>query len=191
MDRVRTSWLTFALATAAWPAWAEEPAPKPVSPFAQHEEAANPDARTGTLELSDGTKRDGTISMTLGGKVELFVDKTKEFKQYALSDLSRIDFEIEKETEEKEWRWKEGGSDEKIFTGRSYIDRKYRMKVTLADGKTMVMGHSKGAPIFVKTPDQNYRYILRHDQRGEYGQKTDEIVYVKSVAFDPPTGEKK
>ncbi|MCW8130189.1 MAG: hypothetical protein KIS92_07565 [Planctomycetota bacterium] len=187
---MRSSVLAIVLVSAL-AARAEEPAPKPANPFAPREEAANPDARPGTLELSDGTKRTGTISMTLGAKVELFVEKTKEFRQYALKDLSRIAFEIEQETEEKEWRWKEGGSDEKIYTGRSYFDRKYRMKVTLADGKTVVAGHSKGAPIFVKTPGQDYRYILRHDQRGEYGQKAAEIVYVKSVVFDPPADGKK
>ncbi|MBI3831566.1 MAG: hypothetical protein HY291_18750 [Planctomycetes bacterium] len=170
------------------------PEPAPVSPFAPNaQEAPRPDGRKGTLELSNDKTFPGQITLTLGEKLEVFVEKAKRFEGFELKDLARIELSIEHETQEKEWRWKEGGSDEKVFTGRTYVDRKYLMKLTLADGKTVVSGHVKGAPIFVKGADgKNARFILRHDQAGEMGQKPEEVVYVKSVVFDAAeSGESK
>lgn len=160
--------------------------PAPVSPFAPNaQEAPRTDGRKGTLELSNGKSFPGQITLTLGEKLEIFVEKAKRFESFALNELARIEVSVEHETQEKEWRWKEGGSDEKVFTGRTYVDRKYLMKLTLADGKAVVSGHVKGAPIFVKGVDgKNLRFILRHDQAGEMGQKPEEVVYVKAIIFE-------
>jgi hypothetical protein len=173
------------LGAAGAAAWGGEE-PKPVSPFAPNVQAPpRTDARLGAVTLSDGQVVKGLVMFTRGRKLEIFEDAAKKWHAFEMAQLSRLDTEVEEEKEEREWRWKEGGSDVKVYTGRTYIDRKYLTRLTLADWKTRVAGHVRGTVFFVQpTGGDPMRFFLRHDERGEYNQKSAEIVYPRSVVLE-------
>lgn len=168
------------VAVMGWSA-AEEVAP--VSPFAPNVQAPpRADARPGVATMSDGSTVSGLVMFTRGRKLEVFEDARQKWHAFDLKDLSRIDTEIEKELQEREWRFKEGGNDEKVYTGRVFIDRKYRMRLTLADGKTQVTGHVRGTVIYVQPEGQEpQRFFLQHDSRGSFGGEAGGMVYLKSL----------
>jgi len=180
LTRLTAAALT-ALCAAALAASAEEETPK--SPFAKPGDGAadRPDAVQGRFVLSDGTAHEGRIYLTRDKRLEVFNTASQEWLKLKLSEISSISFAIESETEEKEWRWKEGGSDVKVFTGRTYVDRRYSVTVKLAAGGT-VSGHVRGTVIYVEPPGKEpVRFFLRKDERGDWNRKPAEIIYVKEI----------
>ena len=179
--------LLFPLAAFIAPAAEGEQAePPPVSPF--RPDAQSPpreDARPGTLTLSNGQVLKGLVTLTRGRKLEVFEDAANKWHRLELAEIRRLDNEVERETEEKEWRWKESGSDVKIYTGRTYVDRKYRLRVTPAGGQAGFVGHIRGTVIYVQPPaEEPRRFFLRQDERGDFGRKPDDMIYVRSVVLE-------
>jgi hypothetical protein len=166
---------------------AEEP--KSVSPFAQTLQALpRTDTRSGAVTMSDGTVIQGLLMFTRGRKLEIFEEARQTWHALDLVDVSRMDNEVVKEEKEREWRFKESGNDEKVFTGRVFIDHTYRMNITRADGKTKVSGRIRGMALYVQPTGQKPRRILLHsDHRGPFGGEVKDLVYVKSLTFDAPT----
>jgi len=184
---MRTATMVAVAGLVLWSAFsrAEE---APVSPFGRRTRE-RADAVEGTLSTSDGKTYEGKLYLTRDKKLEVFDLDRKKWYKLKLKEIASLRFEIESEIEEKEWRWKEGGSDVKVYTGRSYFDRKYIVNVKLSSGESL-RGHVRGAPIYVKGEGgKAVRFMLRKDQRGEWGQKPDQIVYVKEIVFGP--GERK
>ena len=161
---------------------AEEP--KPVSPFAPNVQAPpRADARPGTASLSDGKTFSGLVMFTRGRKLEVYEDARQKWHAFALEDIARLDNELQKESTEREWRFKEGGNDEKVYTGRVFVDHKYRLHVTLADGKK-ITGHVRGSVFYVQPKGgEPKRFFLRHDYRSSFGGKASEIVYLTSLVL--------
>ncbi len=154
----------------------------PVNPFGPRK-AARSDAEPGRLELSDGTRHKGKLYLTRDKRLEVFDIKQEKWFKLHLRQLESITFSIESEKREDEWRWKEGGSDVKVLTGRFYYDRKYVVTVKTRDGET-ITGHTRGTVIYVKPEEgRAVRFIIRKDQRGDWGKKPKEIIYIKSIVF--------
>ena len=86
---------------------AEEPA---VNPFAPRR-TERVDAVEGRLTLSDGKEHEGRLYLTRDKRLEVFDTTREKWFKLKLKDIARISFEIEEERVEKDWRWKEGGSD--------------------------------------------------------------------------------
>jgi hypothetical protein len=181
---------TAVLALMVWALNAEEP--KPVSPFAPNVQAPpRTDARPGVATMSDGKIAKGLVMFTRGRKLEVFEETKQKWHAFDLADISRLDNEVVKEEKEREWRFKEGGNDEKVFTGRVFIDHKYRLMVTLADGKTKVSGRVRGTVFYVQaTGEEPQRYFLHSDFRGAFGGDVKDLVYFKSLVLDAPLPEK-
>lgn len=169
---------------------AEEP--KPVSPFAPNVQAPpRTDARPGAITMSDGKVTKGLLMFTRGRKLEIFEEARQKWHALDLADISRMDNEVVKEEREREWRFKEGGNDEKVYTGRVFIDHKYRMNITLADGKTKVSGRIRGMSLYVQpTGEEAQRILLHSDYRGQFGGDVKDLVYFKTLVFDAPLPDK-
>jgi hypothetical protein len=169
---------------------AEEP--KPVSPFAPNVQAPlRTDARPGVVTMSDGKATKGLVMFTRGRKLEIFEEARQKWHALDLSDIARLDNEVVKEEKEREWRFKEGGNDEKVYTGRVFIDHKYRMNITLADGKTKVSGRIRGMAMYLQPAGEDPQRILLHsDFRGQFGGDVKELIYFKSMVLDAPSTSK-
>jgi len=169
-----------AAAAAAEPAQGEE---KPANPFGEAG-SQRADALPGKLVLSDGKELRGRLYLTRDRKIELFDTRRQEWNKLALKDLARLDISVEKEETVKEWRWKENGSDVKVDTGRTKVDRSYKCAATRADGQK-IEGHLRGTVIFIKESDEAdaRRFFLLWNSPGDFDQKPADLVYVKAVVL--------
>jgi hypothetical protein len=168
-----------ALLIAAFCALGAE-AEDPPNPFGPRE-AVQPEAVAGKLVRSNGETVRGRIFLTRDKRLELFCDAEKKWYKLKLKDLSSLEWVVEFEKEEKEWRWKESGSDVKVLTGRVKVDRRYRTVATRMDG-TKVEGHIRGTVVYVRTAaGARRKFFLYWNHPSDFNQKPEDLVYVKEI----------
>jgi len=143
---------------------------------------------SGVVATSDGKSVSGSLFSTLGKPLTLYDREAKKYITFTLSDITRIDVAIEEQQEEPYWYWKQSGSDEKVFTGGTYVWQKYATAVTFADGRK-VTGDINGIVFCDSGGKLPQRFILHKRQNGAEGQKAEDIVYVKSVEVKGPAPE--
>ena len=151
---------------------------KPLNPFAP----ANPvrdDARPGKLLLSNGELYKGYIYTTREKRLRIFDITDKGRKDVPLEAVSTIEVKVEEEGMEKDWRWKEEGSDVKLYTGHEYPWKKYVTTITLLDGEK-ITGHMSGL-IYVQTDKETKKFLVHDKDKGEVDQKLKDIVHLKRV----------
>ena len=162
----------------------------------------------GTIELSDGTREEGRLWLTADLSLVFFDTGAKKWREVALEEISRVDASPRAQELDREWRWKEGGSDEKVYTGRTRPRRWLDHEVSLKDG-TSFTGRIKGTVIFIEIqagPEAEKkgagannprpvkkRYFIRQHQRGDWGDGLEDLLYIKSIVIrepkDPSAGE--
>jgi hypothetical protein len=86
------------------------------------------------------------------------------------------------ESTELEWRWREMGSDEKVYTGRSRPIRRLAWRLNLADGSSLA-GEIKGQPLWIERDGKRALLVLHARGAGEYGQTLADLVYPKDVVI--------
>ena len=89
------------------------------------------DALPGFIELSDGSIHFGRVYMTRDKRFKIYDSKLQRQREIPLAKIRQIECKVDKEWEEREWRFKELAKDEKLYTGRSYPAREYSCVVTL------------------------------------------------------------
>ena len=134
------------------------------------------------MVLSNGEKIHGLIAHTARKPVRIWVEEEKEYKDVPFALVQSIDAKVVWERQEKEWHFKESGSDIKEYSGKEYPAREMQYQVTLKSGKTITGGVVE--PLYLIMPDGNVTYVLHKRDKGELGQSLDELVYVKHVEFD-------
>lgn len=158
-----------------------QPVERPPNPFGprifQRE-----DAVAGYIELSDGTLAVGRIYTTRDKPLRLYVPRLKRFLPIPLRLLRRITGHLEWARQEPEWRWKEMGSDDRIYTGRSYPVIKVYYTFTLRDGRRFT-GHCQVQPLYVVEGKRRLRFILWQRHKGRMGQTVADLRYIKEVYF--------
>lgn len=150
------------------------------------------DVRKGTLTLSDGKSYTGDIFTTRNKRFRIYNRATKEYRDVDITELAEIQVTPDEEHDEKDWRWKEGGSDEKVYTGKTYPWRLYCTTLVLQSGEKLA--GDLAAPIYVQADGEKKEYILHKRDKGPVGMKLSELLYVKKVVFEKPTeavGERK
>lgn len=164
---------------------AEEP--PTISPFGE-KETLRDDALPGLIELSDGTLYPGMIHLTRDKRLQVYDAELQRQREIPLSAVKRIDCKIKREWMEKEWKFKETTTDEKIYTGRAYPAREYLHTITLHDGRTITGPMS--ALVYLKptgtTADRDThdkRLILHKRDKGGVGEELKSLVYVKRITF--------
>jgi len=151
----------------------------------------------GTLSTSDGQTFTGVLFTSGGKPLRIFERGKSQFVDFTLKDIVRLDVAVEEEHEEPYWYWKQSGSDEKVFTGKTYPWRKYITTVTLLGGRTLT-GDLDGL-LYIEVPSptgdpsvqttgtpqptgaRKLRFLLHKRDKGEEGQKASELVYVTAV----------
>jgi hypothetical protein len=160
----------------------EDPGEEPPNPFAA-ERPKRRDAVPGKLVRSDGKVHRGRIYLTRDKRLELYCDSEKKWHNLRLRDLESLEWKVEFEKEEREWRWKESGSDVKVYTGRKKVDRRYKT-VVVKKGGTRIEGHIRGTVIYVQ-PGKGGRkkFFLYWNHPSDFDQKPEDLVHVKEVRF--------
>jgi hypothetical protein len=150
------------------------------SPVSKDDEDA---PRTGTIELSDGTKIHGKIVTTAEKPVRIWVESQKAYQDYPIEMIASAQAVVNWERQDPEWNFKETGSDVKVYSGKTYPARETEYKLTMTDGTT-VQGATV-APFYVTTDDgKTTTYVLHKRDKGAVGKTLKDLVYVKTVTFD-------
>ncbi len=153
----------------------------PDSPFAGAPRDGR-DAMPGYIELSDGRVLAGAIWTTPEKPWSVFEAESKSFRRIPPAVVRGIEAEVLWERDEPEWRWKEGGSDEKIYTGRTYPARMLRYVFTLANGEKVA--GTVQQPIYVQVEGgQPVQFILHERDKGPLDGKLSRLVYVRRVCL--------
>ncbi len=168
-------WLDRA-APATGPAGPAGPASHP---FGRGSRVRRPDALPGVAILSDGTIHPGGLYTTRDRNWEVWVESRKRWRHIPPILVLSIEAVVIEQGMDKEWRWKEMGSDEKIFTGRARPVRRFRWRFHLIDD-SVVTGSVKGQPLWIDAGAKPLGpYILHERSAGQYGQTLKDLVYLK------------
>jgi hypothetical protein len=154
------------------------PTTHPVSPFNSD---LTDGAREGTILLSDGKKIHGLIAHTQRKPVRIWIAEASEYKDVPFASIRSIQAKVVWERDEKEWHFKESGSDVKEYSGKTYPARATEYVVTLDDGTTVSGGVVE--PLYLLSGDGPVTFALHKRDKGETGQTLDQLVYVKQVDF--------
>ncbi len=139
-ERTRMAWVLVAAITWLLPVTdgrgQEPPALNPFGTGAERHQQRE-DALPGFLELSDGAVHPGLLFLTRDARLKIFDEAQKRQREIPWKAIKQIDGSVSKEWVEKEWRFKENASDEKLFSGRTYPAREYIHKITLRNNQTI------------------------------------------------------
>lgn len=163
------------------------------------------DAVEGAIHLSDGTVIRGEIYLTRGHNLRIYDESREQNRDVPLRVVSEVTCNIEREWLEREWRFKENGNDEKIYTGRTYPVRLYTHEIRLTRGDVISgpisavvyiapRGDSAEAGIDsagVKTEQPSpQRFLLHKRDKGDPGEELADLVYVERIVLgDAAQGE--
>jgi len=167
------------------PGQAATPPEKPASnPFGTAGGFARQDAVPGYLELSSGLKVPGHIFTTRAARLKIYNLDREMYEYVPVPALRSIDTTIEWERMDKEWRFKEAGNPEKVYSGREYPVRKVCYTLTLLNDHK-IRGHILGQPLYVAHNDKADRFLLHDRDKGAMGQTLADIPYIKHVELGP------
>lgn len=150
------------------------------------------DALPGYVETSDGAVYPGQVYLTRDKRLQIVDEKLKRQRKVPLQVVKSIQCKVKREWMEKEWKFKQAASAEKMFTGRTYPAREYLHTITLHDGRKIT--GPLAAIVYVQphtyVPEESgvvrprvkaQRYILYKRDKGKIGQQLKSLVYVKLV----------
>ncbi|MBI3270102.1 MAG: hypothetical protein HYZ53_13840 [Planctomycetes bacterium] len=141
-----------------------------------------PPARPGKLTLSTGEAFSGALFLAEGKSLDIYDVEHKRRHPLTLAEISSIAVEIEEERMQDGWMFLEEGSDKKVKLPFQYPVRKYLTLITLTGGQ-VIRGHAV-SPIYLRAGEEERRFLLLSDQKGEKGQPLKDLAYVREVCFD-------
>jgi hypothetical protein len=155
------------------------------SPFAGAGEASRrKDAVPGYVELSSGLKIPGKIYTTRAKRLKIYNLKRERYEYVPVPALTSMEVAVEWERMDKEWRFKEAGNPEKVYTGREYPVRSLAWTLTLRNGH-QIHGHVLGQPLYVEHNGKAEPFILHQRDKGPVGRRLADLVYIRRVEFGP------
>ena len=153
------------------------------NPFGERADVgARKDAVPGYIELSSGAKVPGRICTTRAKRLKIYNLKGKVYEYVPVPACKRMEAVVEWERDDKEWRFKEAGTPEKVYTGRSYPVRSLAWRLTLRNDHEIV-GHILGQPVFVQEGGKAERYILHQRDKGAMGGNLADLVYIRRIVL--------
>jgi hypothetical protein len=154
------------------------------SPFGTQGGVARKDAVPGYVELSTGLKVPGWIYTTRAARIRIYNLRREVYEYVPVPALKRIEATVQWARMDKEWRFREAGNPEKVFSGREYPVRKVAYTLTLRNDHKIV-GHILGAPLYVDHNGKVERFILHDRDKGGMGSSLADLKYIKGVEFGP------
>jgi len=161
------------------------PARGQVNPFGTREKGAPRDAVPGTIHMSDGTRFEGMVYLTSGRRLRLFDAKLQEYVDCSLSQLREMTINVKEAQIEKEWRFKEMGNDEKVYTGKSYARKDFDATLVYRDGTSRKLEIARGMPVYCIQKDGVRKTVLLQPfLRGEVGSTLDDLVHATRIVLE-------
>jgi len=184
--------LIVLLFSAVFAVAAEPPALK--NPLSRRESSVREDTMPGYIEMSNGEVFPGLLYITRDKRLEIYDVELKRQRTIPIGRVATIEVNVEREWMEKEWRFKELASDEKMFTGREYPCRIFTYTLIFDDGRELE-GPMSGI-IFVQKLEEGedasvghiperdaprFYFHKRDSEPANVGKKLADIHYVKFV----------
>lgn len=138
--------------------------------------------RAAVITFSDNEKVRGKLSTTLEKPIRVWDDEKKEYRDIPFQFIKTLEAKILWEREEKEWKFRESGSDIKEYSGKTYPAREMQYTFTLSNGQTITGGVV--APLYLDNPHGDKVLVLHKRDKGEVGQTLKQLIYVKKVEFE-------
>ena len=155
------------------------------------EGAASGDVVPGTIILSTGEKICGEVFLTRGKRLRIWDLERELYRDFELKKIAQMRIKVKRQRIEKEWRFKEEGSPEKVFTGRFYPRLDFTLTLTLLNGKRVECNLVRGQPLYVQPPQgKKRRFILQPHLKGEVGQTPGLLVYPKEIVLASPGNQR-
>ncbi|MFB3891550.1 MAG: hypothetical protein ACE15C_05950 [Phycisphaerae bacterium] len=143
------------------------------------------DALPGVVELSNGRLMAGWLFTTAEKPWIVYVESEQRWRMIPFITVLSITAEVVEEKMEQEWRWKEMGVPEKVFTGREYPTRRMLWRFHLIDDST-ITGAIKGQPLWIERDGRRVGPMaLTERSKGEVGQKLADFTYIKRIIISP------
>ncbi len=163
--------------------------------------------RQAAVALSDGTLIEAAeISAREDLLVSVLPENSKQRLEIPFAEIIRLGQYVIAEGLEPEWRWREGGNEAKVYSGRAYPWRKYGIEVKTVSGEikrgTLARGFalrgryrcSAAEDSVAPKPAERLAeatWLIQPKAKGEAGQDPAELIYVKEIRFiSPAKGEK-
>lgn len=176
---------------------AEEP--RALNPFGNSTKPENEreGVQPGYIETSDGEVFPGFIYLTRDIRLSMYDAEHQRKRAIPIERVASLEAVVKKEWMEKEWRFKELASNEKLYTGREYPVRMVDYKCTFTDGKTLTaplaclffyqpLEPGDDASTGYKPDVDPMRFNL-YDRQGKAdthnGMKLKDVIYVKLIRF--------
>lgn len=140
-------------------------------------------ALPGVVVYSNGGKVPGYIWTPSGKEWRVYERASKQFRDIPFDVIKQIEGHVEWERMEDDWRWKEGGMDVKVFTGKKYPNRMTYHTFTLLDDRKIVGNIAQ--MFYVELAGRVTRAMLHKRRQGKIGLTLESMPYVKQVIFDP------
>lgn len=171
-------WLNQASTTSASTKPSGEIPDRPARPGGDPSRA---DALPGVVELSNGKVLPGHLYTTAEKDWVVYLDAEQRWINIPFLNVLSITAVVDEEKVEQEWRWKEMGVPERVYTGKEYPTRRLRWKFHLIDDSTLT-GTIKGQPLWVELGQTRVGPMVLHERsKGENGQKLSDLIYVKRI----------
>jgi hypothetical protein len=176
---------------AAGPLVAGEP--PAINPFGPRPTTGREDAIPGYVELSDGTIHPGSVYLTRDKRLEINDQQVQRQREVPLRVVKQIECRVKREWMEREWKFKELASDEKMYTGGTYPAREYMHQITLQDDRKItgelsaivyvqpLMSSSAGETAGPSAPAEPEKFLLHKRDKGAVDDKLESLVYVRFV----------
>jgi len=165
---------------------AQKPAEKPAAnPFGMPSGGiSRKDAVPGYIELSTDLKVPGYIYTTRAARLKVYNLDREVWEFVPVPAIKSIETTLEWERMDKEWRFKEAGNPEKVYSGREYPVRKVQYVLTLLNDHK-IRGHILGQPLYVARDDKADRFLLNDRSKGAMGETLASLKYIKHVELGP------
>jgi len=160
---------------------AEVPATQPAGEALVNKNAAN-DARPVTITLSNGQTIKGNAATTTDKPIRVWDESIKDYRDIPFGLIASAKAAVVWERDEKEWQFKESGSDIKVYSGKTYPARETQYTFTLLNGEKIT--GDVAAPIYFDTGKATKTFVLHKRDKGEPGQKLTDLVYIKQIDFE-------
>ena len=160
------------------------PASRPADPPNPFGPRALPPGQVGTIKLSDGTLLAGYIHLKGKEAFRIFDRDEEKWIEMPLKYVLAIKARILEEHDEREWCWREGGLNDKVYTGRGYVWRKYAHTFEIADGTKINADASGALYIRLLGEKRSRRHIFHMRQKSKMGEGAETLSYMTEIRLE-------
>jgi len=140
------------------------------------------DAVPALVTFSDGTSQSGSLKLIGARPLTLVPLGENKQRMFLFRDIVSVGMDIETNSMERPWVFKESGRAEKVYLDGQYPLMNFTTRITLVNGQT-VSGHIISAALTLSGEKGKKKIFLTRQIKGEIGQTLNDIVFIRDIRF--------